>query len=65
MEGVDNALTTFVEISVVMSMPLLAAFESSACHTGMLEVISPFPSPVMKRPIYIIRTGSIMLNVKN
>jgi hypothetical protein len=47
-----------------MSMPLLVAFESSACHTGMLEVISPFPSPVMRRPIYIIRRRSILLNVK-
>lgn len=42
--------TTLVESSVVMNLPRSLALTSSACHTGIVEVMMPFPAPVTIRP---------------
>lgn len=34
-----------------MSRPRLCALEHSATHDGMVDVLAPFPTPVMMRPI--------------
>lgn len=46
-------LTTLVDNSVVISFPLVSALINSACHTGIDDVIIPFPVPVIILPTFV------------